>query len=241
MNRNIFYSVFLLFPIMAFSQVKIKFVIEDIYKNPIEDAYILTNQKGVSTNEKGIAEFLIKEGKYKIEIKHIVYKTYEKEFVFLENKTYKIILQENAEALQEVVITAKEKEGITATSVIDKKAMTHLQPSSFSDLVSLLPGETTQQPLLNYSNHLKLREVGVRSQDYESSSLGVAFNVDGVPINTNANLQETVGLDFHINSPSYGGVDTKRNTVRSGVDMRSISTDGNHFQYLWHHTIFHQF
>ncbi len=67
MNRNIFYSVFLLFPLLVFSQVKIKFVIEDIYKNPIEDAYILTNQKGVSTNEKGIAEFLIKKGKYKIE------------------------------------------------------------------------------------------------------------------------------------------------------------------------------
>ncbi len=226
MNKSILYGVFLLFPIIIFSQVKIKFVIDDMCQNPIKDTHILIDQRGVLTNEKGIAEFLIKKGKYKIEIKHIAYKTYEKEFSFFENKTYKITLQENAEALQEVVITAKEKEGITTTSVINKKAMAHLQPSSFSDLVSLLPGKTIQQPLLNYSNHLKLREVGVRSQDYESSSLGIAFNIDGVPINTNANLQETVGLDFRITPSSYGSVDGKRNTVRSGVDMRSISTDG---------------
>ena len=59
--------------------------------------------------------------------------------------------------LEEVVVTAKELPAPTSTSLIDRKAMRHLQPSSFADLVSLLPGRQVTTPSLNYANTLTLR------------------------------------------------------------------------------------
>ena len=38
--------------------------------------------------------------------------------------------------IAEVVVTAQETRGVTAASVIEKHAMEHLQPSSFSDILS---------------------------------------------------------------------------------------------------------
>ena len=42
--------------------------------------------------------------------------------------------------IAEVVVTAQETRGVTTASVIEKHAMEHLQPSSFSDILELLPG-----------------------------------------------------------------------------------------------------
>lgn len=117
-----------------------------------------------------------------------------------------------------------EKKAPTSTSVIDQKAMKHLQPSSFADLVSLLPGKSVSAPVLNQANKLTLRETGISSGNYSISSLGVAFTIDDIPINSNSNMQETVGYEMIV-TPSSGYVDAKRNVVRSGIDMRSISTD----------------
>lgn len=42
--------------------------------------------------------------------------------------------------LGEVVVTAREATGPATASLINRQAMAHLQPSSFSDLIELLPG-----------------------------------------------------------------------------------------------------
>jgi len=95
--------------------------------------------------------------------------------------------------LEEVVVTAKELPAPTSTSLIDRKAMRHLQPSSFADLVSLLPGQRVTTPSLNYANTLTLRQTGTPMSGYSISSLGVGFNIDGVPLDVNSNMQSTVG------------------------------------------------
>lgn len=227
MKNCIVFILFLFsFDIQAQTLAKIKFIVKDSQQNLVDDASILVNSKmGKITNKNGIAKFSITKGAYKIIITHLAYKKFEKEFMFSRDSTYNIILQENTEFLQEVVITAKEKEGITATSVINKQAMSHLQPTSFSDLVSLLPGKSATSPLLNYANNLKLREVGISDENYATSSLGVSFVVDDMPINTNANLQTTVGSDLNITPQSYS-TNAKRVTIRQGIDMRTIATDG---------------
>ena len=53
------------------------------------------------------------------------------------NKAPKTSLSDTLK-IAEVVVTAQETRGVTAASVIEKHAMEHLQPSSFSDILELL-------------------------------------------------------------------------------------------------------
>lgn len=121
--------------------------------------------------------------------------------------------------IQEVVVTAQESTHKSSTSVIQKDAMEHLQPSSFADIVSMLPGATTQDPALTSAKTIRLREAnnGTASSDYATSSLGTSFVMDGAPLTTDANMQ-------YVQSGN-SNQDSKRQTVNAGVDMRSIATD----------------
>lgn len=121
--------------------------------------------------------------------------------------------------IQEVVVTAEEQTTKSSASVINKEAMTHLQPSSFTDILQTLPGASTKDPNLTNANTIRLREAtnGSGSSEYDASSLGTSFVVDGAPVNTDANMQ-------YVQS-DVSGADSKRNSVGAGVDMRTISTD----------------
>lgn len=124
--------------------------------------------------------------------------------------------------LREVTVTATEGKGVTSTSVIGRSAMRHLQPTSFTDILSLLPGGMTRTPDMSSVNSIALRETGnlgalgtsVRNPDYYVSSLGTLFVVDGAPVSTDADLQ-AVGA----------GDNSASSAVNRGVDMRAISTD----------------
>ena len=121
--------------------------------------------------------------------------------------------------LQEVVVTAEESTGKSSASVINKEAMQHLQPSSFTDILQTLPGATTKDPDLTHANTIRLREAsnGASSGDYDASSMGTSFVIDGAPLSTDANMQYL--------PTDNSGADAKRNSVGAGVDMRTISTD----------------
>lgn len=119
-------------------------------------------------------------------------------------------------AIGEVVVTAQESKGLAVASVIEKHAMEHLQPSSFADILELLPGGRSHDPDLSSPNTIRLREAGSPS-GYTTSSLGTSFVVDGAPVSTNANMQYVAG--------SWDTATTSRENMNAGVDMRSISTD----------------
>ncbi len=138
-----------------------------------------------------------------------------------------IAMRQTAVTLREVVITAKEGDGMTSASRIDRDAMQHLQPTSFADLLELLPGQMSKTPDMGKANTITLREVGGMSatgartdlgDDYAITSLGTSFMVDGAPINSDANLQ---GLP----TSSASDPDGVRNLTNRGVDMRRLSTD----------------
>ncbi|MDR0685860.1 MAG: TonB-dependent receptor [Dysgonamonadaceae bacterium] len=127
--------------------------------------------------------------------------------------------------LAEVVVTATQSRSIESASRIDREAMSHLQPTSFTDLLELIPGNISQDPKMGAANTIQLRETGniaasgskTNSPNYAISSLGTLFLIDGAPINTDANLQEIPN--------NVSTADDSRSTVNRGVDMRSISTD----------------
>ena len=119
-------------------------------------------------------------------------------------------------SLREVVVTAQEARNSTSASIIDSMAMKHLQPSSFTDLLELVPGNISVDPNMGAVNDIRLREAQniTHTDDYATSALGTSFVIDGVPINTSAHMQTTP-------DSNQGG----RNAVGKGVDMRTIATD----------------
>lgn len=119
--------------------------------------------------------------------------------------------------LREVVVTAKESHGLSSASKINRQAMEHIQPSSISDILALLPGGKTSDPDFSTPSNVTLREAGIASSDYNTHSLGTRFVMDGSPMITDANMQR---VRNEINT-LYG----YKNSTNSGVDMRNIPTD----------------
>ncbi len=183
-----------------------------IADNGVQEYKALSNENG---------DFLFKNlplGNYQISSTSIYFKSKTLSINLQKQLYLTLALEPSQRVLDELYITASESRGMTSSSTIDKKAMEHLQPSSFTDLLELLPGGRSIDPQLTVMNQIRLREVGVQSSAYDISSLGTAFYIDGAPINTTANMQST--NKFTLTDPNGS-----RNSTNRGVDMRSIPTD----------------
>lgn len=205
-----------LFCQMAHAQEVLRgLVIDRETQEPIIGATISEARKGKAitvTNADGY--FVIPKNDYaQLRISYIGYKT----LVTPPTKDGRYLLQTELSKLGEVVVTAQEGRGLTSTSKIEKHAMEHLQPSSFSDLLELLPGGRSADPSLNVPNHIHIRELSTGNGNYATSSLGTSFVIDGAPVSTNANMQYLAG--------AWDASATYRDNTNAGVDMRSISTD----------------
>ena len=192
---------------------------DDIHGLPLEYAGIMlfrdgTAIHGAMADENGKFEISgIKKGPYTITTSYTGYNNYRK---FIEISTDTIIniqMSTSENALDEVIITASESRKATSSSIIDETAMRHLQPSSFTDLLELLPGGKSIDPDMSGINSIKLREASNSVEDI--SSLGVSFVIDGVTQNNDANMQYMPGTLLGSNLSN----------VSKGVDMRTIPTD----------------
>lgn len=182
--------------------------------------------KAILTDAEGCWAIRLEKGEYMVEARYVGFKT-ALEKVRLEGDARIVLTLRPAEKmLGEVVITSRENGGMTSSSRIDRDAMKHLQPTSFTDLLELLPGNISADPDMRSTNSITLRETGNLgatgqksvSDDYAISSLGTAFVVDGAPINGDANLAG-------VPDAAAGDAASKRSVVNRGVDMRAISTD----------------
>lgn len=180
---------------------------------------------GTSADENGLAQLkaLPSLSKVRVTVRSVGYKEFVQFVSIGEHKTIKVALRPDDHLLGEVVVTARESFKPVTAVKINRQSIDLLQPSSFSDLLSLLPGGMTQSPSLSGINNIRLREAGAPSgADYNTSSLGTAFEVDGVPVNTDANLQSyTNRVWSRSNDRRSGAVQN----IGTGVDMRGISTD----------------
>jgi hypothetical protein len=170
--------------------------------------------------------FRTERGKHTINIAFIGYQSVSEVVNISRDTTIVFKLHPTTEVLREVVVTARESQGATSSSRIDKDAMNHIQPTSFTDLLELLPGNISQNPNMGAVNSISLRETGnlsasgsvTTNSDYSISSLGTLFVVDGVNMNSDAEMQ-------NIPTTSTDGPEATRNLTNRGVDMRTISTD----------------
>jgi len=185
-------------------------------------------QRTVLSDNNGGYSIELNAGTYTVKVSFIGYKSVTKKITINQNRTLDFILEEDSQMLEEVVVTAKEQNGLTSASRIDRDAMSHLQPTSFSDLLELLPGNISHTPNMGSVNSIQLRETGnltasgtqSNSENYAISSLGTLFVVDGAPINGDANMQNVPGSSGDSSTP-----EGKRDMTNRGVDMRTISTD----------------
>jgi len=192
-------------------------VFDDLQK-PLSDAVIKDQGKEISTNSDGNATILLSKGKHILLISHEHFD--EKEFhLQVENQQTYIVSLKKEVKIEEVVITAKEGKGLTSKSVIDRQAMQHLQPSSFADLMELLPGGLARDPNLSTANRVLLRENTGGPSSYTTTSLGIQFMIDDNVWNTNANLQTSIDESQMSEAAKY------RNTTGIGTDTRTISTN----------------
>lgn len=150
-------------------------------------------------------------GNYTLVISYLGYDRWEQSLSLYKNTLLHFPLSSSATALNEVVVTASESKGMTTASTIDRTAMKHLQPTSFTDLLELLPGGKAKDPIMGSPNLIHMRNASSTSEVI--ASLGVSFRIDGNMINTDGNLQ------------AVPGVNNEKEFVSKGLDMRTLSTD----------------
>ncbi len=178
------------------------------------------------TDSRGHFAFMLEPGIYTVTVSFVGYTTATQRIIIQGDRHLTVRLKEDSHVLQEVVVTAKEGTGIATSSRIDRDAMAHLQPTSLTDLMELMPGNISHDPDMGSVNSIKLRETGTLSatgtatdnDDYNISALGTLFVVDGAPVNGDANMQQVPGAE-----PT--SAEHRRDMTNKGVDMRTISTD----------------
>jgi outer membrane receptor for ferrienterochelin and colicin len=123
-----------------------------------------------------------------------------------------IALQPRSLALSEVVVWATEGKRNPSSSLIGKEALVHVQPSSFADVMQLLPGHLIKDAKLESATFVDMRQAG----SDVNTSLGTAFLIDDAPLSVDGHLQDVYKPDDVLLS---------RTVTSRGVDMRKISTD----------------
>lgn len=157
----------------------------------------------------------LSEGKYTVRLSYVGYKSVSREVSLSGDMELSLGLVPETEVLNEVTVTATENKGVTSSTRIGRDAIAHIQPSSFADLLELLPGGMAKDPVLGSPQLINLRSANSLSNaNYATSALGTRFVIDGRPINNDANMQST---------PAYSNYGSSY--VNFGTDMREISTE----------------
>lgn len=185
---------------------------------------------GGITGQDGNCRISVPAGSYTINTTYIGYFPYKATLSVEKDMHVALRMLVSTTDMEAVVITASEAGGMTSASKIGRDAMSHLQPSSFTDLLELLPGGVAKDPSLTSPNRIHLREAFVFNEksttpshfsgnNYSTSSLGTSFMVDGIRVSANANLGYLAGSDSNDSRSYY------YRFMDKGVDMRNISTD----------------
>ncbi|WP_426475089.1 TonB-dependent receptor [Chryseobacterium balustinum] len=203
-------------------KLQLSISISDENQQKLKGVTVKSSQNSAVTDENGNAILVLSEGKHHIKIIHTNYQEKELDVNLNSSKTLNFQLHP-VDKLEEIVIFSKEGKGLTTKTIIDRKAMEHLQPSSFTDLMELLPGGLAKTPNLSVNNRPMIREnrgqFTYRTSEYNTTALGTQFMIDGNVINSNADMQ--VSLD----NRQFGYSPEARETATTGVDMRTISTN----------------
>lgn len=143
-----------------------------------------------STNDQG--EFKISNlfpGKYTLFVSAIGYVDYNLTInVTNDIRKFKVQMLEDNLALEEIVVTAEAGETMNSSSRLNKSAIEHLQATSLSDLMQLLPGNTITNPQMSSKQLITIRGAGINSVTDLNNARGVAYVVDGNRVQNDASF-----------------------------------------------------
>ena len=158
------------------------------------------------TNDKG--EFKITgvfPGKYTLFVSAIGYVDYNLVInITGDIKNFKVQMLEDNLALEEIVVTAEAGETMNSSSKLNKSAIEHLQATSLSDLMQLVPGNTITNPQMSSKQRITIRTAGVSSSSDLNNARGVAYMVNGNRVQNDASLSmgnDVNAMDFRSYSP----------------------------------------
>lgn len=164
-------------------------VISKIKREPLSNVQLLIRELNIWTfsDSDGVFKFeSISQGEYTIDIITLGYSSETISLNIIKNIT-DIVVEMNEENLtiDEVVVTAETGKSINTSSVIGTTAIRHLQPSSLTDIMQLLPGSVTANPTLTSKNDITLRSV---IDPGNNNARGVALLVNGVRVSNEASI-----------------------------------------------------
>ena len=214
--RVIFVFIFLSVSRIVFCQYAVSGKILNLKTGwPVEYASVTIADRELwaISNEKG--EFLIKNvsaGEIQVAVSCLGY--VKKTFTLSisgDKPNLEFLLREDNLALDEVVVTAKNKsDEMTTSYLIDRTGLEHLQMASIMDVTALLPGGQT-----NLNLHLagsSPQRIAIRSIDSEdgNASFATAMEVDGVRLSGNASFIK----EKDAAAKAIAGIDTR--SIASG-------------------------
>ena len=170
-----------------------KCVVKDFITHEAVDmanASIMELAQGAITDEKGTCEIKnINKGVYHLRISYLGYETIDT-LIQVNKSTYlNFYITKTSLLLKEVNVMAREKKQSATTSTIKLAAIEHLQPSSLTDILQMLPGGLLSDSKLNVANQVSMRQAG----SDVNTAMGTAIVVDGVPMSNDGNMQSFYG------------------------------------------------
>ena len=201
------------------------YVLEEGNSSPVDYAWVILVSSGqyAMTDDKGFFSLEdVDPGKVRVQIQYIGLNTVDTLVSVVPGKVNEFIFR-MAPAdfrMEEVVVTAtRNKAGESTASAINRQAIDHMQASSLTDVMQLLPGSVISNSDLGSPNVLNIRSIDGSA----ANSLGTALIIDGDQQSNNANMQ--------VMSPTSNGSTSNplyfQNSANSagGVDTRTVSLD----------------
>lgn len=197
---------------------------------PIEFALVAIPDYGISSTTGIDGTYTLKNvprGKAAIKVSYVGKVTIDRQIDVTAPLTVDFTLADENFKLKEVMVTAQlTQAGGATSSIIGRNAMDHIQATSLSDIMSLLPGAVSSNQSLNEASEVNVRSTSPLTNGM--NAMGTAIIRDGAPISNNANLN-VLGSSASLNAKDAGGnpiaaVSGTANPSR-GVDLREISTD----------------
>lgn len=150
----------------------------------------------------------ISAGEYTLQAHCLGYEDYSRKLGIHKNiQDYKLKLDAQTLALEEITVTATNARKMTSSSNINKTALEHLQAANLQDAMQLLPGSLTTNPQLTTVSKITIRDI---SGNNSAIALGTSIIVDGAKVSNDANMQMISGSTPASSSTSGTGVDARQ-------------------------------
>lgn len=191
---------------------------------PLPDANVVITELlvGAATDNSGYFRIELIPGNYTAQISYMGYEILVDSITVSTgqplNKTYRMVLAYFE--IGGIVVTAHRAlipDEAASKTRITSGEIEHIQASSLSDVLKLVPGQRFDNPGLQEMKQASIR-TGDTGDDQmaRNAYLGTQIILDGVPVSNNANMQ----LDTKANTS-----DIQRTTENSGIDLRQIPAD----------------